>query len=152
MKYQDEEMSLETLAERFYYKVCHLDIRLGWRSKRVAVNIHGFDTDILIIYRKDRGLWKPFFLISTFSQEHTMAELLMLWKARWGIEVVHRFIKQNLGFAKPQLLHHCPTKLGECCVGRIFAVLQVKSEMKLKSWRAAQKPRRDRIFSYSAPC
>lgn len=140
IEYNGEKMNLNKLAEKFPFKSCHEDKRVGWRSARITVQLAQSDVDILIVYRKDKGLWKPFFLVSTFPTTTSMAELLRIWKARWGIEVVHRFIKQNLGFQKCQALTMVAQQNWVNAVLDAFiAVVQMKRTLGLESWRSAQE-------------
>ena len=53
----------------------------------------GHPVDILVIWRNVNGIWRALTLLSTFSKETSLGELVQAWKARWGIEVIHRFLK-----------------------------------------------------------
>ena len=64
--------------------------------KRVAVEYDGHSVTILIVWRAVNGCWKPFFLLSTFGLETSVGNLVSAWKSRWGIEVIHRFLKQKV--------------------------------------------------------
>lgn len=139
VKLDGENLNLLQLAERFPFKACHSDHRHGWRSARVPVELDEMKLDILIVYRKQKGVWKPFFLVSTFDCQTTMAELLRAWKARWGIEVIHRLIKQNLGFTKCQsrtIIAH--QNWAAIVLEAFIAVLDVKKREIGISWRQAQ--------------
>ena len=65
----------------------------GSPAKRIAVQYNSHAVDILVIWRNVKGIWSAFFLLSTFSQETSLGELVQAWKARWGIEVIRRFLK-----------------------------------------------------------
>ncbi|WP_344982757.1 hypothetical protein [Deinococcus rubellus] len=55
----------------------------------------------MIVYRRENGIWKAFFLISTFMPETIpLAELLRACQAGWSIEVIHRLVKQSLSFGE----------------------------------------------------
>ena len=139
MEFNGKNLSLLELAEQFSFKSCHFDQRRGWRSARVPVELDGMKLDILIVYRKHKGVWKPFFLVSTFDSQTTMAELLRAWKARWGIEVIHRLIKQNLGFTKCRsqtIIAH--QNWATLVLEAFIAVLDVKKRESGISWRQAQ--------------
>lgn len=139
-EYENQKLSLIKLAELFPYQSCHYDSRVGWRSTRVPVKLGGLEVDILIIYRKSKGIWEPFFLVSTFNSAFSMAELLRIWKSRWGIEVVHRFIKQNLGFQKCQCLTIVAQQnWANAVLDAFIAIIETRRRKNLKNWRAAQE-------------
>lgn len=140
VEFEGKKLSLKELAQQFTYKHCHYDEKTGWRSKKLNVKIEDYEVSILIIFRKDKGVWKPFFLVSTFANDYSMAELVRIWKSRWGIEVVHRFIKQNLGFSKSQALTiQAQQNWVNAVLDAFIAVLTTKREKQLKNWRAAQE-------------
>ena len=92
------------------------------------------------MWRKVHGEWTRFFLFSTFDGDITVRSLLRAWKARWGIEVIHRFFKQNLGLGRC----HCRTIQAQenwvwCVVEAFHAVLRVRREVPGMTWRAAQR-------------
>jgi hypothetical protein len=140
IEWNGQKIKLTELVKKFPPKSCHLDTKLNWRSKRIPVKINQIDVDIIIIYRKSKGIWTPFFLVSTFPPSFSMGELLRAWKARWKIEVVHRFIKQNFQFAK------CRSKKirahenwANLVLDAYFAVLIVKRRSENLLWCTAQQ-------------
>lgn len=138
--FNGRKVDLGDLARIFTYKHCHYDGKTGWRSKKLAVRLGEYDVFILIVYRKDKGVWKPFFLVSTFPETHTLAELLRVWKSRWGIEVVHRFIKQNLGFSKSQAITILAQQnWANAVLDAFIAILVVRQKYGVENWRAAQE-------------
>lgn len=138
--FEGQMMSLGDLAGVLTYKHCHYDSKTGWRSKKLAVRLGEDDVFVLIVYRKDKGVWKPFFLVSTFPETYTLAELLRIWKSRWGIEVVHRFIKQNLGFSKSQAITIVAQQnWANAVLDAFIAILVVKRKRRIENWRAAQE-------------
>lgn len=139
VEYNGEKLSLKQLANRFPYKDCHLSPKWNWRAKKIKVRINELDVFIIIVYRKDKGFWKPFFLVSTFSEEYSLAQLLTIWKSRWGIETVHRFIKQNLGFSKSQCLTiSAQQNWANAVLDAFIIVLEVRRRDGVKNWRAAR--------------
>jgi hypothetical protein len=58
--------------------------------------------DLIAIWYPHKTTWKLSLLISTIQAG--LQELIAAFKARWGLEVIHRTIKQNLAFAKCQCL------------------------------------------------
>ncbi|WP_139322964.1 transposase, partial [Deinococcus marmoris] len=138
--YQGETLNLKSLEKRFPPGDCHYTEKFNWRSKRVAVEMAGSSVEIVIIYRREKGVWKAFFLISTFEQSDiTLAELLRAWKARWGIEVIHRLVKQNLSFGQCRYRDIQAHRNWAFLVIQAFhAVLEVRKRDPELTWRAAQ--------------
>ena len=140
VEYNGKFVKLSELAELFPPRKCHYTSKFNWRSKRVHVILNGEKAEILIIYRKQDGVWKAFFLVSTFPpEEMTLAEFLRAWKARWGIEVIHRLVKQNLSFGKCKYRHIMAHRNWAFLVVEAFhAVLEVRKRNPGLTWRAAQ--------------
>ena len=138
--YDGKHLSLNTLAELFPPRDCHYTSKFKWRSKRVKVILGGREMEIVINYRKQNGVWKAFFLVSTFPPEEiTLGELLRAWKARWGIEVIHRLVKQNLSFGKCRYRHIMAHRnWAYLVVEALHAVLDVRKRNPGLTWRAAQ--------------
>ncbi|GAA5449611.1 hypothetical protein Ddep01_03400 [Deinococcus depolymerans] len=130
VQFEGESLTLGALSRQFPPERCHLYAEFGWRVRRlpVAREVGGFD--VLIVWRKVHGEWTRFFLFSTFGGDVTVRSLLRAWKARWGIEVIHRFFKQNLGLGRC----HCRTIQAQenwvwCVVEAFHAVLRVRREV-----------------------
>lgn len=139
--YKGESVKLSELATLFPPKKCHYTAQFNWRSKRVQVILGGREVEIVIIYRRQNGIWKAFFLVSTFSPEEiTLGELLRAWKARWGIEVIHRLAKQNFAFDKCSYRNIVAHRNWAYLVVQAFhAVLDVRKRSPGLTWRAAQR-------------
>ncbi|MFC6751814.1 transposase [Deinococcus aquaticus] len=140
VQFEGESLTLGALSRQFPPERCHLYAEFGWRVRRLSVarEVGGFD--VLIVWRKVHGEWTRFFLFSTFGGDVTVRSLLRAWKARWGIEVIHRFFKQNLGLGRC----HCRTIQAQenwvwCVVEAFHAVLRVRREGPGMTWRAAQR-------------
>jgi hypothetical protein len=137
---EGEALTLNALADRFPPERCHLYAELNWRVRRLPVSRDVGAFDVLIIWRKVHGQWSCFFLFSTFDPSFTVRALLRAWKARWGIEVIHRLIKQNFGLGRCR----CQTIQAQenwvwCVVEAFHAVLLVRQEHPQLTWRAAQQ-------------
>ena len=134
-----QSMTLATLARTYPRSTCHLYSKIGWRVKRVAVEYDGHAVTILIVWRAVNGCWKPFFLLSTFSLETSVGELVSAWKSRWGIEVIHRFLKQNLSLGKCQyrsIVAH--QNWADLAVDAFHLILKVRKTWSTMSWKDAQ--------------
>jgi hypothetical protein len=136
---EGETLTLNALAVRFPPERCHLYAEFGWRVRRLPVSRAVGAFDVLIVWRKVHGKWSCFFLFSTFDNSFTVRALLRAWKARWGIEVIHRLMKQNFALGRCR----CRTIQAQdnwawCVVEALHAVLLVRQEQPQLTWRAAQ--------------
>jgi hypothetical protein len=139
VEYCGEAITLKSLLSHVSRTHCHLYPKLNWRAKRIAVRYDGHPVDILVIWRNVKGRWLAFFLLSTFPQETSLGELVQAWKSRWGIEVIHRFIKQNLSFGDCQYRDiRAHQNWADLAVDAFHLILRVRKERPGLSWKSAQ--------------
>ncbi|WP_407540506.1 transposase (plasmid) [Deinococcus radiomollis] len=139
VEYCGEEMTLKSLLSHVPRTCCHSYPKLNWRAKRIAVRYDGHAVDILVIWRNIKGTWSAFFLLSTFPQATSLGELIQAWKARWGIEVIHRFIKQNLSFGNCQYRDiRAHQNWADLAVDAFHLILRMRNECPMLSWKSAQ--------------
>jgi hypothetical protein len=139
VEYCGEMITLKSLLSHVPRNCCHSYPKFNWRAKRIAVIYDSHAVDILVIWRNVKGMWSAFFLLSTFSQETSLGELVRAWKARWGIEVIHRFLKQNLSFSKCQYQDiRAHQNWADLAVDAFHLILQVRKECPGLSWKSAQ--------------
>lgn len=139
VEFEGQTLTLKQLAAQFDHTKCHPYAEFGWRAKRLSVCRSDRAFDVLIIWRKVHDVWEVFFLISTFPRCSGMTALLRAWKARWGIEVCHRYLKQSLGLGKCQCLDVQAQKNWAWCVLEAFhEVLQVRRRHPGIRWKHAQ--------------
>ena len=139
VEYCGELVTLKSLLSHVPRKCCHFYPKFNWRAKRIAVQYDGHAVDILVIWRNVKGIWSAFFLLSTFSQETSLGELVQAWKARWGIEVIHRFLKQNLSFGACQYRDiRAHQNWADLAVDAFHLILQVRKECPGASWKSSQ--------------
>ena len=140
VEFEGESLTLEALAEQFPPQRCHLYAELEWRVRRLRVSRAVGTFDVLIVWRKVHGEWTRFFLFSTFDSSFTVRALLRAWKARWGIEVIHRFLKQNLGLGQCQCRKiQAQENWAWCAVEAFHAVVLVRQADPTLTWRSAQR-------------
>ncbi|MFK7602146.1 hypothetical protein ACI3L1_08020 [Deinococcus sp. SM5_A1] len=141
VNFNGKTLKLSDLASLFPPKVCHYTAEVNWRSKRIPVERGGRNVDIVIIYRKEHGVWRAFFLVSTFPSEAvSLGKLLRAWKARWGIDVIHRLVKQNLSFGKCRYRDiRAHQNWAALIVQAFHAILDVRKRHPELNWRAAQR-------------
>lgn len=137
IEYAGERMSIQKLVGLFPFIRCALYPSVGWRSKSVSVTLAGLDqkqVKITIVWRKNKGEWIPFFLIST-NMETTTGEVIRSWRKRWQIEVLHRLYKQNFGLP--------------CCQFKSYATHQHHANLVIEAyWLAREERERDRRISW----
>ena len=139
VEYCGESMTLKSLLSHAPRDQCHFYSKFNWRAKRVAVQYREHTVDILIIWRGVRGAWKAFFLLSTFSKEASLGELVRAWKARWGIEVIHRFLKQNLSFGNCQYKDiKAHQNWADLTVDAFHLILRERLAFPEESWKSSQ--------------
>lgn len=140
VEFEGEPLSLKRLSERFDSQQGHLYQDVYWRAKRLPVKRKGLSFDLIIIWRSVYGTWTPFFLFSTFGSRVSLHELLRAWKARWGIEVIHRFTKQSLGAGLCQCIDIQGHENWLYCVLEAFhRVLLIRRTVEGISWRRAKQ-------------
>ena len=139
VEYDGEVITLKSLLSYVPRSCCHFYSELNWRAKRVAVQYDGHAVDILVIWHNVKGIWIAFFLLSAFSQETSPGELMQAWKARWGIEVIRRFLKQNLSFGACQYRDiKAHQNWADLAVNAFHLILQVRKECLGASWKSSQ--------------
>ena len=139
IEYCGETMTLKSLLSYAPRASCHLYPKFNWRAKRLAVQYDGHAVDILVIWRNVKGIWSAFFLLSTFSQDTSLGELVQAWKARWGIEVIHRLLKQNLSFGDCRYRDiRAHQNWADLAVDAFHLILHVRKECPGASWTSAQ--------------
>ena len=139
IEYCGKEMTLKSLLSHVPRNRCHPYPKLNWRAKRINVRYDSHPVDILVIWRNVKGRWLAFFLLSTFPQAASLGELVQAWKARWGIEVIHRFIKQNLSFGDCQYRDiRAHQNWADLALDAFHLILRVRKECPGLSWKSAQ--------------
>lgn len=139
VEYCGKVITLKSLLSHVPRAGCHPYSKFNWRAKRIAVIYDSHAVDILVIWRNIKGRWSAFFLLSTFSQETSLGELVQAWKARWGIEVIHRFLKQNLSFGHCQYRDiRAHQNWADLALDAFHLILRVRKECPGLSWKSAQ--------------
>jgi hypothetical protein len=101
VEFEGERVNLKTLAERFPSGKARYYARFDWYAKRLRVAFgNAVTADVLLVWRRTASGCALFVLVSTLKGG--VQEVLGAWKSRWGLEVVHRLGKQNLGLGACQ--------------------------------------------------
>ena len=141
VRYQGQKIKARDLAKQFppgrarYYR------KLKCYAKRLTVTLAQVGAVELIIVwfaHAKRPGWKLCLLVSTLK-DHGLQALIKAFKARWGLEVSHRILKQNLALAHCQCLrflaqrHHA-----DCCVAALLRIRTIRQTNPALSWKQAQ--------------
>lgn len=142
VRYQDQTSKARDLAKQFppgrarYYR------KLKCYAKRLTVSLAQVGlVDMIIVWfaRAKRAGWKLCLLVSTLK-DHGLQALIRAFKARWGLEVSHRILKQNLALVHCQCLrflahrHHA-----DFCVSALMRIRNIRQTNPSLSWKQAQK-------------
>ena len=104
--WEEQSLRLDQLASHWPRARCSPYPALGWRAKRLEIDLPEVGAvQVLIVWHQQGADWKVFFLISTV-QDATVFELLRVWKRRWQVEVLHRLYKQNFNLAACPVRHY----------------------------------------------
>ena len=140
--YQGQTSKARDLAKQFppgrarYYR------KLKCYAKRLTVSLAQVGlVDLIIVWfaHAKRAGWKLCLLVSTLK-DHGLQALIKAFKARWGLEVSHRILKQNLALVHCQCLrflaqrHHA-----DCCVAALLRIRNFRQNHPSLSWKQAQK-------------
>lgn len=93
---EDQSLRLDQLAEQWPRARCSPYPALGWRAKRLALNLPEVGAvQVLIIWHQKGSDWKVFFLISTVGDAN-VGELLRVWKRRKARRGIAQVIQAEL--------------------------------------------------------
>lgn len=142
VRYQGQKIKARDLAKQFPPGRARYDRKLKCYAKRLTVTLAQVGAVELIIVwfaHAKRPGWKLCLLVSTLK-DHGLQALIKAFKARWGLEVSHRILKQNLALAHCQCLrflaqrHHA-----DCCVAALLRIRTIRQTNPALSWKQAQK-------------
>lgn len=138
VSYQGQTLKAKDLAKQFppgrarYYR------KLRCYAKRLAVLLPDVgQLDIIVIWYPNGTGWKLSVLISTIQAG--VQELIRAFKARWGLEVMHRTLKQNLALAKCQCLAFlAQLRHFDFCIQALHLIPLERLRRPGLSWKQAQ--------------
>lgn len=139
VRYQGEELSGKTLAERFPPGKARYYRRFRCYAKRFTVFLSDVGKlDLIAIWYPHKTGWRLSLLISTIQAG--VQELIAAFKARWGLEVIHRTVKQNLAFAKCQCLAlAAQLRHADWCLDALHHMRRRRQHDPALTWKEAQK-------------
>jgi hypothetical protein len=103
VQYQGNQLQAKKLAEQFKPGKACFYRRLRLYAKRLTVLVPEVGRlDLIVIWYPHSTGFSLSILVSTIRAG--LQELISAFKARWGLEVMHRVLRQNLALAKCQCL------------------------------------------------
>ncbi len=137
--YQGQRLQAKALAEQFrpgkarYYK------RLRLYAKRLSVHLPDVgEIALIFIWYAHKTGFKLSVLVSTI--EAGLQELIKAYKTRWGLEVMHRTLRQNLALATCQCFALlAQLKHIDWCIEALHRLRRERQRNPTFSWKQAQK-------------
>lgn len=137
--YQNQTLKAKELAGQFppgrarYYR------KLRCYAKRLTVLLPDVgQLDLIIIWYPNGVGWKLSVLVSTIKAG--VQELIRAFKARWGLEVMHRTLKQNLALAKCQCLAFvAQLRHVDFCISALHLMRLERQRRPELAWKQAQQ-------------
>lgn len=139
VSYRGQPSKAKDLAEKFPPGTSRYYPKLGVYAKRLGVELEDVGSvDLVIIWKAQGYGWYLSTFISTVKLG--VQELIRTYKLRWGLEVAHRLLKQNLAlgfcqcFAYSAQLQHT-----DLAIEALHALRRQRRNYPSLSWREAQE-------------
>ena len=139
VEYQGRTLQARVLAEQFKPGSARYYRKLSCYAKRLTVVPPQVGKlDLLVLWYRHHFVWQLSILVSTISAG--VQELIKAYKARWGLDVMHRTLRQNLAltscqcFAFAAQLRHF-----DWCIAALHRVRLERQHNPILSWQRAQK-------------
>lgn len=142
VSYQGQSLQARHLAKQFPVGKARYYRKLKCYAKRINVALANVGlVDLVIIWYANRHKlgWKLCILVSTLK-DHGVQALIKAFKARWGLEVSHRTLKQNLALASSQCLSFtAQLRHADFCVSAWHKLRELRQLHPGLSWKQAQQ-------------
>lgn len=137
--YQDQKRQAKELAAHFRPGRARYDRQLGCYAKRVTtLRSDVGQVDLSFIWYANNFGWKLSSLVSTLPAG--VQEIIRAVKARWGLETMHRTLRQNLALAKCQCLSLiAPLRPFDFCISALHLIRLERQQNASLSLKQAQK-------------
>lgn len=137
--YQGQTLKAKVLAEQFPPGRARCYRKLKCYAKRLRVLLPDVgQLDLIVLWYPYGTGWKLSVLVSTI--EAGLQELIRAFKARWGLEVMHRTLKQNLALTKCQCLSFIAQfKHFDFCIQALHLIRLERQRTPGLSWKQAQQ-------------
>lgn len=139
VSYQGQTLKAKDLAMQFAPGRARYYCKLKCYAKRLTVLLPDVgQLDLIFLWYPCGYDWKLSVLVSTIAAG--LQELIRAFKARWGLEVMHRTLKQNLALAKCQCLTFAAQlRHFDYCIQALHFIRRARRRFPNLSWKQAQK-------------
>lgn len=142
VSYQGQSLQARHLAAQFPVGKARYYRKLKCYAKRLSVELADVGLiDLVIIWYPQRHKpgWQLCILVSTLK-DHGVQALIKAFKARWGLEVSHRTLKQNLALESCQCFSFtAQLRHADFCVAAWHHLRQLRQMYPALSWKQAQQ-------------
>jgi len=139
VSYQGHAIKAKDLAEQFPPGKSRYYPKLGVYAKRLEVELEDLgQVDLVIVWKAQGYGWYLSTFISTVDAG--VQELIQTYKLRWGLEVAHRLLKQNLALGFCQCFAYCAQlQHADLAIEALHKLRQQRRKHPSLSWREAQE-------------
>lgn len=139
VEYRGETLQAKVLAQQFKPGRARYYRKLGCYAKRLTVTLPEVGKlDLLFLWFRHKFTWALSILVSTIQTG--VQELIRAFKTRWGLEVMHRTLRQNLALARCQCLTFAAQlRHFDWCIAALHRIRLVRQCDPTLTWQEAQK-------------
>lgn len=138
VEYEGRQLQAKRLAEDYRPGKARYYRRLRLYAKRLTVLLPEVGKlDLIFLWYPHKAEFTLSILVSTIKAG--LQELISAFRARWGLEVMHRLLRQNLSLAKCQCLAFvAQLRHLDFCIDALQRIRLVRSRDPVLSWKQAQ--------------
>ena len=139
VEYQGQRLQAKNLAAQFRPGRARYYRKLRCYAKRLTVTLPQVGkVDLLFLWFRRKLTWVLTILVSTIQAG--VQELIKVYKTRWGLEVMHRTLRQNLTLAKCQCFTFAAQlRHFDWCIAALHRVRYERQRDPTLSWKQAQQ-------------
>lgn len=139
VEYQGKRLQAKRLAEQFKPGKARFYKKLRLYAKRLTVLLPEVGKlDLIFVWYPHSTGFQLSILVSTIRAG--LQELISAFKGRWGLEVMHRVLRQNLALASCQCLAFAAQlRHLDFCIDALHRIRLVRQHAPDLSWKQAQK-------------
>lgn len=137
--YHGQTLQARELAQQFRPGKARYYRKLGCYAKRLTVALPEVGKlDLLFLWFRHQLTWTLSVLVSTIRAG--VQELIRAFKSRWGLEVMHRTLRQNLALATCQCLAFAAQlRHFDWCITALHRIRRKRQRDPSLSWQQAQR-------------
>ncbi len=139
VEYQGQQLQARNLAEQFRPGRARYYRKLRCYAKRLTVVLPEVGKcDLVFIWYRYKLTGRLSILVSTIQVG--VQELIRVYKARWGLEVMHRTLRQNLALATCQCFAYAAQlRHFDWCIAALHRIRLERRRDPTLSWKGAQQ-------------